>query len=147
MGWFSTGAGHDPTQVDWLQETFGVNVVNTMLGVYPGPIKDLSSTRKIFEGLAEQLLLMPMTRECGGLAEEWLEYAIPVCRDYKLDAVFITLNLGCKNAWALAKLLKDEITDQIGIPVMPFEVDLVDGRFVSGETMRAAIADFFSTMM
>lgn len=147
VGWFSTGAGHDPQMGNWLEQEFGVSVVNTMLGVYPGPIEDLSSTRKIYEGLAKQLMVMPMTRECGGLAEDWIEYAVPVCKEYKMDAVFLTLNLGCKNAWALAKLLKDEIADKVGIPTFVLEVDILDGRFLSGESIRASMKDFLSTML
>lgn len=147
LGWFSTGVLHDPGLTNWLEDEFGCIVLNSMGAVHAGPINDLSSVRKIFEGLAEQLMQMPMTRECGGIAEDWLNHAIPVCRDFKIDAVFLTLNLGCKNAWALAKLLKDEIADKIGIPTLVLEVDVMDGRVVSGASIRKAMADFFATML
>ena len=147
LAWFSTKVDHDPKVIDWLQEKFGCNVLYTMTEVFPGPIEDLSSMRKIYEGLARQLVEMPMTRECGGIAEDWIEYAIPICKEYKLDVVFLTLNLGCKNAWALAKLLKDAIMDQTGIPTLVLEVDLVDERTISGASIRDAIKNFLATML
>jgi benzoyl-CoA reductase/2-hydroxyglutaryl-CoA dehydratase subunit BcrC/BadD/HgdB len=147
LGWFSTTAPFDTKLVNWMQSEFGCNVINTMTGTFPGPIEDISSTRKIFEGLARQLFEMPMTRECVGLAEDWIEYAIPICEDYKLDAVFLTMNVGCKHAWALGKLLKDEIADRVGIPTLVTETDSVDSRVVSAESIRKTIKDFFGTML
>lgn len=147
FGWFSTGVGHDPGIRNWLQKEFGGIVVSEMGSVRPGPVKDLSSLRKIYEGLAEQTIKNPMTRECGGIAEDWINHAIPVCRDFKLDAVLMTLNFGCKSAWALAKLLKDEIADQVGIPSLVLEVDLLDGRIISGDSVRETISDFVTTML
>jgi hypothetical protein len=147
LGWFSTGAYFDMGMQPWIRKEFGASIVHTMLGSYPGPIEDISTTRKIFEGLARQLLELPMARETGGLAEGWMEYAIRICREYKLDAVFLTLNMGCKNAWALAKLLKDEIADRVGIPTLILEMDALDSRVVSSESIRSAITNFFNTIL
>lgn len=147
LGWFSTGLGHDPGISKWLEEQYGGIVVNSMGSVHPAPIKDISSPRKIFEGLAEQILNTGMTRDCGGVAEVWLNRVVPACREYSLDAVLLTLNVGCKNAWALAKLLKDEITDKVGIPTLVVEADLLDGRVVSGDSIRESISEFFATML
>ena len=107
----------------------------------------MSSQRKIFEYLATKLLNAPMSRECWGTLEHWFDYAIPACRDYKVDAVILTLHLGCKNMWAVSKLLKDKIADEVGIPTLTVETDFVDARVFSAEGIRAQIKDFFNTML
>jgi len=136
-----------PGLVGWLMKEFGANVLNTTPGESPLPIEDISSTRKIFEGSARQLLDKFMAREGAGPVENWLEYAITACSEYKLDAVLLTFGKGSKVAWAMSKLLKDEIADRVGIPALALEMDSVDGQAGSGESVRAAIKDFLTTML
>lgn len=148
LAWFSTQVNHDLQLFNWLREKFGSIVVNTMLGtITSSPAEDISSRRKIMEALARKQMDAPMTRECWGGLEHWLDYAIPVCQDWKIDAVILTLHLGCKNMWAVSKLLKDRIADEMGIPTLVVESDSCDGRVFSSEGIRAQISDFFNTML
>ena len=59
----------------------------------------------------------------------------------------MTLHLGCKNMWAVSKLLKDKLADEVGIPTMIVEADLCDGRVFSSDGIRAQLSDFFNTML
>jgi len=148
LAWFSTWLAHDNQLFPWLEQDFGAMVVNTMLGTdTSSPIEDMSSERKIYEYLAYKLMNAPMSRECWGTLETWFDYAIPACRDYKVDAAILTLHQGCKNMWAVSKLLKDKIADEVGIPTLVLETDFCDGRVISAEDTRAHIKDFFNTML
>ncbi|GAF80306.1 unnamed protein product, partial [marine sediment metagenome] len=89
----------------------------------------------------------PMSRECWASIDEWFNYAIPTCRDWKLDVVIMTLHIGCKNMWAVQKLFRDKMADELGIPTLIVEVDFCDARVFSSEGIRAHISDFFNTMM
>jgi len=147
-GLFSTWVAADGTLFDWMEQEFGVIVVNTMLGTETSrPTPDLSSRRKMMEGLARKQINAPMSRECWASIDDWFGYAIPTCRDFKLDVVVMTLHIGCKNMWAVQKLFKDRLADELGIPVLIVEVDFFDGRVFSPESIRAHISDFFNTMM
>lgn len=148
LAWFSTWLAYDPLLYRWLQEEFGAAIVNTMLGTDTSPpAQDISSMRKIMEALARKLLNAPMSRECSGTLESWFEYAVPACRDWRVDAVILTLHLGCKNVWAVSKLLKDKLADELGIPTLCVEADFCDGRVFSAEGIKSQISDFFSTML
>jgi len=148
VGWFSTGVAHDPRLTSWMRQEFGVIIVNSMLGTFTTPpAQDISSRKKMMEAIAVKQMDAPMQRECGGSIEDWFEYAVPTCRDYELDAVILTVHIGCKNVWAVQKLFKDKIADEVGIPTLVVEADFCDGRPFSGESIRAQISDFFNTMM
>jgi len=49
--------------------------------------------------------------------------------------------------WAVSKLLKDKLADEVGIPTMIVEADLCDGRVFSSDGIRAQLSDFFNTML
>jgi len=145
---FSTWVAEDLPLFDWLEQEFGVVIVNAMLGTDTSrPTPDISSRRKIMEGLARKQINAPMSRECWASIDEWFDYAIPTCRDYKIDVVIMTLHIGCKNMWAVQKLFKDKMADALGIPTLIVEVDFCDGRVFSSESIRAHVSDFFNTMM
>jgi len=147
-GLFSTWVAADLTLFDWMEQEFGVILVNTMLGTETSrPIEDLSSRRKILEGLARKQINAPMSRECWASIDDWFNYALPTCRDFKIDVVIMTLHIGCKNMWAVQKLFRDKIADELGIPTLIVEVDFFDERVFSSEGIRAHISDFFNTMM
>ena len=99
------------------------------------------------EALARKQINAPMSRECWKSAEDWLDYAIPACRDWKVDVAILTLHVGCKNIWALQKLFKDRLADELGIPAVIAEVDFCDGRVFSSESVRTKLGDFFNTVM
>ena len=148
LAWFSTWLAHDLELLRWLEDEFGAIVVNTLLGTDTTPLaEDISSTRKIMEALARKLLNAPMARECWGTLEHWFDYAIPACLDWKVDAAILTLHIGCKNMWAVSKLLKDKLADEVGIPTMVVEADFCDGRVFSSDGVRAQLSDFFNTML
>ncbi len=150
LAWFSTWLAWDPQLFTWLEQEFGAVLVNTMLGTdttHPINTEEMSSERKIYEYLAYKVLNAPMSRECWGTLEHWLDYAIPACRDWKVDAAILTLHLGCKNMWAVSKILKDRLADEAGVPTLAVEADFCDGRVFSSDGIRAQIKDFINTML
>ncbi|MCP4575216.1 MAG: 2-hydroxyacyl-CoA dehydratase, partial [Deltaproteobacteria bacterium] len=102
-----------------------------------------SSMDGIYRGLAKKTTKMPMVRECGGTWDVYLDAAIDLCRRYKADAAVFGGHVACKGNWAIAKMVKDRIKEETGIPVLNLEVDLFDPRVTSPETARATIENFF----
>jgi len=85
-----------------------------------------------------------MTRECGGPWENYLDNSIDLLRRYKADVGIFGGNVGCKSNWAVAKLVKDKIQEDLGIPILNVELDLFDDRIASSDTIKAQLGDFFS---
>jgi benzoyl-CoA reductase/2-hydroxyglutaryl-CoA dehydratase subunit BcrC/BadD/HgdB len=143
LAWFSTGLAHDETLGGWLRDEFGAVIVNDMIGTDTSvPAPDLSSRRKMLEAISQSLILAPMSRECWGMFSHWQDHAVAACRDYHVDAVLMTVSLGCKSVWGATKLLRDRILDETGIPSLVVEADICDARTYSLEDTRARISAF-----
>ena len=128
----------------WLEKQYGaVSVANMNNNFVMKPVEDISDTDKILRGLAEKVTYLPMTRECGGPWENYVDATIDLCRRYKADAAVFAGHVACKSNWAVMKLVKDKIYDELGIPTLMLEVDLFDPRITSSEAIRAKFDDFF----
>jgi benzoyl-CoA reductase/2-hydroxyglutaryl-CoA dehydratase subunit BcrC/BadD/HgdB len=148
LAWLSTMLAFDPGLGGWLRDTYGAAIVTSMLGTdTTTPALDMSSRRAIMEALARDVLHAPMSRECWGSVEHWMDYAMAACRDWHVDAVVMTLHLGCKNIWGATKLFKDRLADDLGIPAVIVEADYCDGRTFTAASIRARLAEFFDTML
>ena len=148
IAWIGLTVNEDPGLYNWLEEEFGAVSVMSMMGYYrTPPIEDISDIRKIAKGLGKKVLEIPMGAECRGPASYFIESAVNMCRDYKADAAIFAGNIGCKNMWAIIKLVKDSIADEVGIPTLTFECDSGDDRVVSSDSIRAIIKEFMETMV
>ncbi len=143
--WVYVIPAFDLSLYDWLEEEHGaISIMEMMSNFVFKPIEDPSDISSIFRGLAGKSMNMPMGNECRGPWEYYGDVAIKACRDYKADVAVFAGHIGCKNAWAIAKLIKDRIEDELGIPVLLFETDLLDPRITPLETIKARFNDFFA---
>jgi hypothetical protein len=95
-------------------------------------------------GIASKTVQLPMGRECGGPWENYVTAMIDLARRYQADAAIFAGHVACKANWPIMKLVKDRIFDELGIPTLIFELDLMDPRVASMETIKAAFDDFFA---
>ncbi len=132
----------------WMEREFGAMVVKDGLSNFSAnTIEDVSDTESIFLGLAERLTYTPMGHMANGPYEIYSDMAINICRDYKADAAIFSGNFACKHAWATIKLVKDNIQDELGIPIFIFDIDFVDPRMKSSDTIKAQLQDFITTLI
>jgi hypothetical protein len=129
----------------WSEREHGAVLVSQMNNNYVmRPVEDISDTDRILSGLAEKLTLMPMTRECGGPWENYLDNSMDLLRRYSADVGIFGGNVGCKANWAIAKLVKDRIQEELGIPICNIELDLFDDRISSSDAVKAQLGEFFT---
>jgi benzoyl-CoA reductase/2-hydroxyglutaryl-CoA dehydratase subunit BcrC/BadD/HgdB len=130
---------------EWSEREHGAVLVSQMNNNYVmEPVKDISDTDHILAGLANKLILMPMTRECGGPWENYLQNSIDLLKRYKADVGIFGGNVGCKSNWAVAKLVKDRIQEELGIPICNVELDLFDDRITSSDAVKAQLGEYFT---
>ena len=108
------------------------------------PVEDLSSIDSILMGLAAKTMKLPMGRECGGPWENYVTAMIDLCRRYRADAAVFAGHVACKANWPIMKLVKDRIYDELEIPTLIFELDLMDPRIASMETIKEQFDAFLS---
>ncbi len=132
----------------WLENEYGAVAVGNMNSNFVmKPVEDISDYDKIMTGLAKKTMLMPMTRECGGPWEDYLDPTIELLRRYKADLAVFGGNVGCKASWAIIKMVKDKISDELGIPTLVLEMDLFDPRIASSDYIKDQFAKIFETVL
>ncbi len=128
-----------------LEQQYGAFSVGNMNNNFiMKSVEDLSSTESILRGLATKAINLPMGRECGGPWENYVDAMVDLCRRYSGDAAIFAGHVACKANWPIMKLVKDRISDELGIPTLLFELDLMDPRVTSMEMIQAQFEDFFS---
>jgi benzoyl-CoA reductase/2-hydroxyglutaryl-CoA dehydratase subunit BcrC/BadD/HgdB len=128
-----------------IEEKYGAYSVGNMNNNFiMGPVEDLSSIDSILMGLAAKTTKLPMGRECGGPWENYVTAMIDLCGRYRADAAIFAGHVACKGNWPIMKLVKDRIYDELGIPTLIFELDLMDPRVASMDRIKAQFDDFFS---
>jgi len=106
---------------------------------------DLSDIDSICKGLAIKTIGLPMAHQFRGPAKYFIdEFAIKGCQDYKADVALLIAGMACRNPWAMGKLVKDALWDELKIRTLILEIDIGDPRIVSSEEMRGKVGDFFS---
>lgn len=146
--WIYGAPAFDLFTFSWLEQEHGAVSVNSMMNNFTmQPVEDISDYDKIMMGLAEKLKLMPMTRECGGPWEQFIDATIELCRRTKADAALFGGHVACKSNWAIMKLVKDKIREELGIPTLILELDVFDPRVTSSDALRAKFDDFFATVL
>ena len=148
MAWIYGAPAFDLGLFARLEQQYGaIAVANMNNNFIMKPIEDISNIDAILRGLAQKMLLMPMTRECGGPWEQYLDASIDLCRRSQADCAIFAGHVACKGNWAIIKLVKDKITDELGIPVMVIELDLFDPRVLSSEALMNRFDDFFKLVL
>jgi len=131
----------------WLEHEYGAISISALNVFDVNPTEDISDTDKILRGMAEKVTAVPMLRECGGPWEYYINRLLGLCRDYKADAAVFGGHIGCKHTWAIAKLIKDRLYDELGIPTLTIEMDVFDPRVASLDTVKAKLDDFFELIL
>ncbi|MFQ5477883.1 MAG: 2-hydroxyacyl-CoA dehydratase subunit D [Candidatus Krumholzibacteriia bacterium] len=131
---------------DWLAENFGAVVVLDLLSSFfrEDPI-DTTSMETMLEGLARRGLEATM----GRLRVNSVRLTERFLRDYKdfgADCVVFPGPVGCKHVWAWLNLLR-EVCREERIPICAFDLDWIDSRVRSQDSIRGQIDGFFSTVM
>ena len=147
LAWIYAMPVFDWSLYSWLEREYGAVSISALNIFDIKPVEDISDTDKILRGLAEKVTTMPMLRECGGPWEYYINRLLGLCRDYKADAAVFGGHIACKHTWAIAKLIKDRIYDELGIPTLTIEMDVFDPRVASLDTIKAKLDEFFTVIL
>jgi len=131
----------------WLEREYGATSISALNVFDVEPTEDISDTDKILRGLAHKVTAVPMLRECGGPWEYYIDRLLGLCRLYRADAAIFGGHIACKHTWAIAKLLKDRLYDELGVPTLTIEMDVFDPRVASLDAIKTKFDDFFEMLM
>lgn len=142
--WIANCVDFDLSIFEWLENNYGAVMVESLLVSFPSEfIDNTGDVSRIYESLARRIMEWPMARQGRVSADAFIMECISTARDFNADAVIFAGNNGCKFNWVTAQLVKERINEELGIPVLLFELCPWDPRFVSMEVIKEKFDRFF----
>lgn len=131
---------------NWMERKFGATTIMDMLGYTKCQLINMKDDNSIYEGLATQVLDVPMGRQSRGPADYYLDDLMRIGKDYKADCAIYGGHMGCKHSHAMAMMMKEVIEEELGIPCLTFELDCIDSRPVTNKEVKQKLKLFFESL-
>jgi benzoyl-CoA reductase/2-hydroxyglutaryl-CoA dehydratase subunit BcrC/BadD/HgdB len=100
---------------------------------------------KPLESLAQKLAMSPPMRTFGPLDERALNPVKKAAKEYKIDGAINFTHLGCRQMGPTLRFFKDAL-DELDIPVLNIDCDLVDASITSADEVRQKMEQFFELL-
>jgi benzoyl-CoA reductase/2-hydroxyglutaryl-CoA dehydratase subunit BcrC/BadD/HgdB len=89
--------------------------------------------------------MLPEMRMYGPLDERATKSIVDCAEEYKVDGAIYYADIGCRHTCATVKLFKD-ILNEIDVPVLTLDCDVVDPTVTSEEEVREKLERFFELL-
>jgi len=146
MLWYDVQAIWFNDLAPWMEQEWGVCVVQCMFSYAPYTTVDTSSEKTIFHGLAKRNLIdPPMVRQARGVADNFLTDIERIVKDYKIDCVVVPGHMGHKDGSASISFMRDKCRE-IDVPFLYIGCDQFDRRYTTIDEIKDRISSFFKAM-
>lgn len=134
--------------MDWMEREYNAVAVMDAFG-FQGDLvyEDLDNRRECFKTMGKRMQNNPMIHGASGPSEFHVEMVDKIFQNYEPNVSMFLGHVGCKHTWASAKMVSDMIQDKYGIPTLYLDLDCIDGRYKSGDEIKAQIAEYFETVV
>lgn len=134
--------------IEWLEREYGAVTVMDGLCYEHGVLyKNTESLDDCILELTEKLFVPPVLHSAATPAKRILELTEDTIRDYGVDVCLFLGSVGCRHAWAVSKMLTDDISKKFGIPTLFADVDSVDAHYKDVNQIKTQIAEFMDTVV
>jgi benzoyl-CoA reductase/2-hydroxyglutaryl-CoA dehydratase subunit BcrC/BadD/HgdB len=100
---------------------------------------------KPLESVARKSYMLPEARMYGPLDDRAISSIVRCAEEYKIDGAVYYADVGCRHTCAVVKLFKDTL-NEIDIPMLTLDCDIVDPTITSEEEMREKLEQFFELL-
>ncbi len=128
--------------IQWLEKKFGAYIVADMIGYKNMHQVDTTDKETMIRGIAELYLGIAMGRHFHGDLGLYLGEIDRFVAEYKPDCFIFALHRGCKQSWAIRRLLKNKANVH-NLPVLVIEADIFDTRYKGEQQIKDQIEEFF----
>ncbi len=104
----------------------------------------LDSTKPL-ESVAKKSYMIPEMRMYGPMDERALNSIVDCATQYRIDGAIYYADVGCRHTCATIKLFKDTL-NEIDVPVLTLDCDVVDPTITSEEEVRDKLEQFFELL-
>jgi len=100
---------------------------------------------KPLESVAKKSYMIPEMRMYGPLDERALTSIVDCAKQYRVNGAIYYADVGCRHTCATIKLFKD-VLNEIDVPVLTLDCDVVDPTITSEEEVREKLEQFFELL-
>lgn len=97
------------------------------------------------ESVARKSYMIPEMRMYGPMDDRALGSIVDCARQYRVDGAIYYADVGCRHSCATIKLFKDTL-NEIDVPVLTLDCDIVDPTITSEEEVRDKLEQFFELL-
>ena len=131
--------------IDWLESDHGAVSVAEPYCFTWGP-GDPDPERPL-ESLARKCFYKPIARQMHGPIEEGvLADTFTDAREFKAEGAIFWAHIGCREACACIKMLKDGLMEKLGIPMLVLDNDIYDPTYVTIDQIKDKLEGFLEIL-
>lgn len=130
--------------LDWMEQEHGATLVMDTFNawVYEGEM----DPGKPLESLARKMGYWPMAIPFCGPVENWKEMALRMGREYRADGALLLAPIGCQQSCGTIRTVRDALKEELGIPSLLADCDILDPSVVSPEELKGRLEGFFEML-
>lgn len=128
----------------WMEKEYGAVIAMDLISHWR--TKEEINPSRPLESLAKKAFYAPLLLPFSGPVENWTSSVIEMGKDYQIDGSLVMTNIGCKEGCAAIRILKDKMKDELNIPVLVADCDVIDPSTVPIDEMKNKLEEFFETL-
>lgn len=130
----------------WMEKEYGASFILCPQDTWLEGIHWYQPGDDLYEALSRKYFIHAARHQFHGPLKEWSKSTLQSCRDYKIDGVVFFSHLGCRQACAGIRTLKDQLKEKLGVPLVAVDCDLTDKSVSSPEEMKEKLEQFFEIL-
>jgi benzoyl-CoA reductase/2-hydroxyglutaryl-CoA dehydratase subunit BcrC/BadD/HgdB len=133
---------------EWLDRELGMSILFDIFNYnFADPIDTSSDLETMFYGMAKKAMEAPMVKQSAEFYYPFIEQCVSLAKEYQADCFIFTSHLGCKQFGSVPQILREALRDEVGIPMLLFDVDVGDKRLASERSIKDKIKLFAQTLL
>jgi benzoyl-CoA reductase/2-hydroxyglutaryl-CoA dehydratase subunit BcrC/BadD/HgdB len=133
---------------NWMEER-GYSHLGDVLTLFFPRVNDTSSMESMLEGFADAAASMPMTRQMGAesMSGSWVEDMVWAARELGADCAVYCGHHSCKQTWSVVSILRKELMNQAGIPLLTLQGDSWMKRMTPMSALQQEMTEFVENVV
>jgi benzoyl-CoA reductase/2-hydroxyglutaryl-CoA dehydratase subunit BcrC/BadD/HgdB len=135
---------YEMKMLDWMEREYGAKIA-IEVGNSWWVEGDMVPSKPV-ESIARQSFYRPGARQMHGPGPSFVTDAVKLAIDFQVSAAVYYAHIGCRQACALIRSVKDKLKDELGIPTLVLDCDIMDPSLTPEGDLRGKLEGFFEML-